>query len=533
MLTTKEQATDRLTESIDLPYYDSLESQMRYAFGEPWGVGSRRGGSNASLPYIEPVRLHTRKVGRSMKILANTLVELSSIMDQEPEPTWTQLHKYASEARRQVWIERFKRFGWKSEFEKAYLDMANLGLGILEVGVRTDRETGLQYATFRHSPLVQTIKDAHEPDPAKWRYVAFAKYLAPEDAVKLYGKKNKAKIDGAVVEIDGDVCRKVVRVIDYYDIGYGNGDPTHIVFLGDVGGEILIGPEPNEDGVLPFVYGENVLLPGFKHHVGKILLQMAEQEARNVLEKAIQNTVRDSGLDIVNTEKVDKEEYQRARRNGDTSVFAKAGNIADQEPPINRIPPREVAATTFQYMQDLDRQLNAMSGTTDLEKGSQLNADRTLGEIQLVDQRSRQARGRMIRQTMHLYVRAVKMWERFARKYDRLPCNVSVLGAQMVFNDPSEPAGSFEMLFEDQSEIVISPQSLTQQDEQMKMQLRINQLALMRGDPMFDQRKVAEEIVKAMGEDPAEFLAQQSSAQPMPGAIQGAPAQIPIQQGTP
>lgn len=532
MLTKPDKATSRLIESIDPSYYESLSSQIRYAIGEPWRVGNSSSGSATTLPYYDPPRLYLRKVGRSMKILSNAMVELSTVMDRDPEPKWTQVHNSISEARAQVFLSRWREFSWKSEFERAYLEMSLLGLGILEWGIDIDPESGLQYAACRHSPLVQTLKDAHEPDPGKWRYVGFVKYMAPEDALALYGAKAKKKIESSVVKIDSDGYREAVRVIEYWDRGYGPGDPSHMVFIGDVGGEVIVDPEPNPFGnMLPFSYGENVLFPGFKHHCGRIIMQMAEQEARNKIEQAMFKTAQDHGMDVVNTERIDKEEFEKAYREGRTRLYAKSSPPNMAEPAVERIPARELSSTALQMIQDLDKQLNAMSGVTDLERGSLTQQDRTLGEIQLLDARSQSSRARIIRQTMLFYVRSINAWARIAAKYDEYPARVDVFGSNMVFNDVDDPRSALKYLFEEPSEVVISSSSLSKQDDDMKRQVRLQRLLLLRGDPLVNQQKLLEEILETIGEDPAEFIAQAQPVDPAAALLGGASA--PGAQGSP
>ena len=539
MLTKRSQIEDRLKESADTEYWDSLYSQMKYAFGEPWE--GRSGGGSGVIPYYDPVKLYTKRVGRSMKIMQHALIMMSKVLAGEPEPWWPQVHRYISEARKQVYISRYRKCGWKQEFEKQYLDMVNLGLGILQWGLKTERD-GYTYATCQHIPLIHVLKDPHEPDPSKWRYIGFVKYMAPEDAIALYG--NRKKIEDAVVTVDGGSLRKVVRVIEYYDLGFGEGDPTQAVILGDVGGDYLVPPEPNDYvDTLPFSYGENVMLPFFKHHVGNIILQMGTQEMRNKLERSLAAAAMDIGMDLVNTDRVDKNEYQKARREGRTYVYAKSGIPGDNNPAIDRVPPKEASRTVFELVNLMDRELSAESGITDLDRGSQLQSQRTLGEVQLLDERSQTSKARIARQTSNMIVNAVKVWQKYAMLYDDAPCKVDVFGNNMTFNDKADPTSKLYHLFEEESNVVVSTMALTMQDELGKQQLRLQQLGLLMGDPMVNQQKVTEEKVRAIGEDPAEYVlsappmpmdqGMQSGAQAPNGALspKGAPAQT--QSGTP
>lgn len=506
MLENAERIAERLTESVDPSYYASLNSQLRYAFGEPW---NQSGSSGRVFPSYPQIKLQVRKVGRSMKILANTLVELSSIMGTEPEPEWIQLHKYISESRKQVFLERWNRYSWRPEFEKTYLDATLLGLGILQWGVR--EEGGLQYVTCEHCPLQDVLKDPHYTDPAKWRYVGLARHLDPDDAILLYG--NRKKIEDNIVTIDDDGPRKAVRIIEYWDIGIGGKDPTHAVILSDVDGDPLF-VEKNAFGrLLPISYAEHVILPGFKHHIGRVIMQMAEQEARNKIEAALLKSAQDYGYDIVNTDRIDKLDYEKGRRNGSTHFYAKSAAPGDNQPAIDRIAAREISNTAMQLMYDLDKQLNAMSGTNDLERGNLTQQTRTLGEIQLLDQRSQQTRSRMLRQTALMYVRAIKMWQALAMKYDETPAYVDVFGNNILFNNPNDVRSSFRQLFEEPSEVVINPTSLYGSDYMAKRQARLTELMMLRGDPSINPLKVAEEIVKTLGDDPSEWVVQPMAMQ--------------------
>jgi len=521
----------RLEDSIDTGWYDSIYSQLCYAFGEGW-KGRVSNGQEGSLPYYPAITLYTKKVGRSMKIITSSLVTLSEIMDAEPEPSWTQCNKWVSESRKQTWLKAWKSRGWKSEHERAYLEGEGVGLGVLQWGVKQNPDTGEDYTTCRHSPLLQTITDVTAVGPDQWRFIAFAKYMAVEDAVAIYGESKRKDIESATHRVDEDnVTQEVVRVIEYYDKGFGTGKPTQCVLIDDIGGAVLVEPEENQFGrKLPCSYYEHVLLPGMRRHIGKIILQMATQEARNDLEKAIRDDALTGSLDVVETDLVDKAEFKGAMKRGEKFVFAKGRALSDTRPVVQRIQARESSSTTFNLLSLYDRELNAEGGTTDLEKGSsQKTGTETLGELQLIDARSQKQKGRSTRQAMYMYIRSVEQWEAISKQFETQPTDIDVFGTNMTING-GDPRMSIDQMLDEPSEVVISPASLTQQDVTAKTQKRITELQILAQNPLIDQKWVAEQMCKALNEDPEEAMvkaAPMPQMQPNPGMPnQGVPTPI-------
>jgi hypothetical protein len=319
------------------------------------------------------------------------------------------------------------------------------------------------------------------------------------------------------------VTRKYVRVTEYYDLGfgYGVGDPTYSIILGNWNNApVWHKAMPYER--LPIGYGEYMSVPGMSRPIGTIMLQQSTQEAINELEAKLRIEVkRGTGFDLVDAKQLHPDDLERLNR-GDTSVRVRIVQPSPNgSPPYIRVPSQEVAQSLLALINLYERQYNADSQTSEMDRGSFSNTKRTATENQLIDARTSQAMTLNKFQTLQFYRRSVEIAGMVMGAVDTDPLPVDLQGYNLTLNDPQQPDLSMAALFEEQSEVLISPQSVEPQDVALKQQQRLaalDRLAPLVGKTV-DPMKFTEEALKAIGEkDPSEWIMQAPAAAPA-GAV--------------
>mgnify|MGYP006951263912 CR=1 FL=1 len=103
------------------------------------------------------------------------------------------------------------------------------------------------------------------------------KYVPVDKAEAKYG----AIANDYVVEMrDPTTSARITatRVFEYYDIGYGTGEPTMATILGDVTEKPLTVDE-NSFECIPVAHYEHLLRPGMRRASGRIEMLINQQEA--------------------------------------------------------------------------------------------------------------------------------------------------------------------------------------------------------------------------------------------------------------
>jgi len=507
MLTTKKQIGQRLMEACDVSYFDSLHAQMEYAFGKPWAI--RKSSSDSALPWYPSISMNDRKIGQSKRIASAALLDMARVMFNAPEPVCPDVEPLIAEVRKQYWLSRYMGDVYHPklypEYELSYLEGIQLGIGFVEHGVRTNLKTGLQYCSAQHSPAIYTLTDRHNTNPSAFTHIAFVKHYAPEVAKALYKNLDVEKYTRDMSE-DYDHSYKVVRIIEYYDLGFGEkGEATRAVIPGDITDEPLE-VTPNPFGCLPFSYCVYHHIPGMDRPIGRILLQMATQEARNELEDRMRKTALEgAGKDLVNLGMLDDDSRKAYQRNpSGTNTLYFSGGDPGGRPPFERIQDREVSATLMNYIQLLDRELNADSGSTDFDRGSNPSANRTLGENQLVDARSAVPKAWSRLAAQRMMISAIEKTFEIAKIFDTDKMLLDVYGDNIAINDPTQPASAIAGFLEEPSRIMLDTAAfeIGDSDQKMLRELQlIDQLGPLIG-PVVDPYKVAEEKLLAMNKNP-------------------------------
>jgi len=544
-LTSGELINERLVQSFDPIYRNSLYQQMRYAFGENWRKDQAAASATLdghTFPDYPDILVRYQEIGRSRRILNSQFIGLSRVMYSDPEPEFPQVDKYTAEVRKQFFLSRYRGDGmqdgeWAEDMAAAYMDGDGLGVGFVQVCLRTNPKTGEQQVSLRHSPAIFTLWDRYERSPGRARWICFVRYLPIDDAALIFGEETALANVRTVYDGHTTYGVKVVRYFEYYDMGSGNARPTRAIILNELSNP----PWSIEENVfecLPFAYYTHLYVPMMRRPVGRIAMQMNTQEAINEIERALRKALRSPQFSIADVSQLDEEDLKAVNAGDSARIVrwkAKPGHTQD---PFVRVPGSDVSPSVLKLLEVMDQQFTADSGVTDFDRGVQPGASRTLGEDMLVDQRGQTQSSWSELQAMRFHVRCVKKVLAIAALFDRDPVTLDIFGRNYTVNRPDAPASTMNHWLGDPSEVIINTDSLRYQDVQ---QVRLQRLQQLLEVGPFVGRALslpwyAEELAKALGEqDPKQAVD--------PSALQGAapvagqpsqpvaPAGVPVQPG--
>ena len=521
-LTPQAVIMDAVLSSVDMSYYNSRYRQAHYAFGEAWDKTADYdvARSDDDLPDFPEIRMNQSEVGRSRRISNAEFWALQAIMQSAPMVRSPQVDKLTAEVRAQFFRDRYIGGGyrdgeWAMELESAFLDGHGLGNGWVEIGLIDDPMTQRQKVHLRNSPLCRTFWDRTERNPGRASFWATTYYMDRLDAEAEYGKDAVTKAGIRNVRSEGG-SRQIeqVRITRYYDIGIGKYRPTMATIIGSItGGVYKI--EANPFGCIPAAYYSHVHLPGMDRAIGQIVMKMPTQEMINQIERQLREALKLKTFRIIDVTMFDEDDIVAVAQGKQSHVRLKR-DISDKREPIFNVPGAEVGQTLLAMLQLMERQYNADSGQNDIDRGNLTDEKRTLGEVELMDQRS------STQQSWALF-QATKMMERVASKvfkvaamYDRAPLTLDIFGSNLVVNDPTNPVTWMDQWLMEHSNIVIDAQSLRQSDTAREKAARLQELATLREfgvNPMWLQK----EALKALGESDLNEAMAQPQMPGMPG----------------
>lgn len=504
MRTTSEQINERLLEGFDPDSYDSIDKQCRYAFGDAWDRQSQSSSSmSGAFPYWPDINPKELAVGQSRRILNHAFIGLSKVMYNDGEPEYPTLDPMKGEARKGFIKARARGDGyesgaWTRQEEDAFLEGDGTGLGFLQIGLMKGK-FGKQMVTVRHSPALMTIGDRMERSPDRWRWVCFVQLMPADKALAIWGDKVTPYIKESFDSTQGRPSR-VVRLFEYYDLGYGKGDPTRAVIPGDFKEKPLI-IEENPFECLPLSYYEHFYTPGMRRAVGRIVLQMANHEALNEVEEYMLSVMQTGkGFDIADESAYEKQDLKQVRSGKHPRLVRRIGTrTGDWE----RVDPMQLSQSAIVLLQHLEGQGIQESGITAFDKGMNPAGNRTLGENMLVDQRGATQGAWSVRQLIKFRERTYDKVVKIARDFDREPVEIPFFDGQVTLNDPNDPNTWLDQVFAQDSPPVISEEALTYRDVLTRRAERIAYLQSI--FPMvqmgvFNPQWWAQEMLKAGGE---------------------------------
>ena len=527
-ITSTDTIKANLLQGYDPQWYASLYRQMCYSFGDDWNKIKSVRGEHGTFPDFPEITVKYMEVGRSRRILNSAFIGLSRTMGNDPSPEFPQLDKFTAEVRKQWYMSRYAGSMYEGEWAQvhadAFMDGDGLGVGFVQFGLKSNPKTQFQYVTCEYSPAVLTLYDRHERTPDRARWMAFAKYLSVDQAAAMLGWKKAKEHSRPLNDGDQTYPLEVVRVFDYYDIGIGpKGTPTRALICGDLANAPITVTE-NDFECIPQSHMLYFMAPGMKRPTGRIVMQMSTQEGLNEIERFLRKALKNPGFNIIDVTQFDKRDVARLNA-GETNVNLRLTTPRPGVPPFYRVEGAEVAQTIL-YLRDMyERQFNTDSGTSDLERGNQLTQTKTLGEAQLLDQRSQTQSSWSDIQALKMHRRSVEMAVHIGEKFDRDPLLLDIFGDNILFNDPAVPSTYMNNWLAEPSKAMIAADSIRARDNQMDLALRRRTIVEL-GDlvqmGLISPQKFAEERLRASGfNDPGEWAPEQAPATELPSMVGG------------
>lgn len=531
MLTSAENIAKRLQEANDVGYYESIFRWAQALHSQKIAGGPSEEGTFKSWPDLMP---KIAEVGVSTPILTALLLTRAKVLRTLPEPDFPQVSKQTSEIRKAVWRRRAQGCGyggdghWLGQMRDAFMDGAPFGAGFVQFGPKTNPKTGLQYTHMTHVPLMQMMWERTERSPARSRFFCAMKYMPLDVAEDKFGKK-KARENVFRLFNQGEAYEsqsvEVVRVFEYWDLGWGTkGDPTLAYILGD----ITNAPESIEDNwaeCLPFAFMEMHCLPNVRRPMGMVPHLMQSQAALQKMQGKFMANADRPGFDLVDQDRLNPDDLERVNSSEPNVIvrYESSGGMTDK-PPFVRVPGGELAQSDLATYQELKEEHRALAGISELEQGSSVSGADTLGEVQMVDQRSRSQSNSVVTETAHFARRCVEMFSQISSKIDLDPMRVDAMGYDIPLNqglpevpdedgEPLDPS-SVQAWFKEPSTVTLGEEALFKGDRQAEMRARFEILnAYAPILSMLNPKWYAEEILKAGGDDPQAALMDQAQAQ--------------------
>lgn len=524
---------EHLEEMNDTSYSDSVYAQMCYGYGDAYNKGGQYSSNGSSIPWYPTVVMKKRVIGTSMRIMNASILAMAKIMMASPDPSFPQLPKPLAEVRKQAFLTRYQGNAsieapeWDAEHQLCFLDGDNLGLGFVQYGISVNPKTGKTFTTCQHVPRIFVLRDRHETNPSKYRRIAFVKHLSPVEAYEKWGKERCQKY---IKEIDtggsSSGTYKVMRVIEFWDLGENGSMPTMAIIPNDIG-EDPLEHAPNTYGYLNFAYMEHILLPGMEHHIGRIVMQMATQEALNQVEKRLRRIVmQGGGFDIVDVSKLNPEQLQRVARGDEYARFVGfEGGAEAASALVHHVPEREASQTMLAIQGLYDSMIGREGAVTSADAGQPTPTSRTLGENLLIDQRSAKQSEWSKKQVVKMFQRAVSRAVETMRLFDDDPMQVDVFGRTITLNDPNDERSSLANYFSLPSRVVIDEAALDAASAMAKSQRRLTELNALTPfvqsgvNPLapISQIKFVTELLRAIGEtEISEWIPQVQLGMPAP-----------------
>jgi len=250
-------------------------------------------------------------------------------------------------------------------------------------------------------------------------------------------------------------------------------------------------------------------------------MAMAPQEQRNKIERILNDKLGRKQATIIKSDLLDADDLAQINRGASVPVVQAVSNVQSGEAVVWDIPGGSIEAIDMQLLAMADQELNAILGVNDFDRGNQPAQDRTLGESQLIDARSKNNATWAMYQTTLMFRRAVEKVCHIAGIADTDPIQVSVDGYPIVIN--STPALDITGFTSQPYQVVVGVDALTQTDaaQQAAQKLgEVNALAAFIPYGMPPQY-IVKQALEATGRDPnvVETESQPGQMQqPQPGA---------------
>lgn len=502
--TKPEQIADNLRQSHDPSYYAHVYGLMGHALGQKYSM--HRPGSWANvgeIPDYPDILPQFYELGTSNRLMTNAALMMFKTCYMDPQPDFPDLDGMSEAIRQAILVGLWRKKEWANEAHKTFLDGDNLGIGWTQVGALGGE------VDIVHHPVYNVIWDRHMWGAGKCRYIAFVHHMPVEKAMGMFGSSiKKHASEFAPWNTDFTTPLKRVKIIEYFDYDLEGSEPTHAYFLNNIGGETLdIGP--NEYECIPAAFYQHIHFWAMRRPIGSLDLQLAGEEMRSALFKYIKLMLeRGSGFDVVDTSRLEPDALEDWKSGKLLPLIPITGagdkNIAQLH---QRVPAQDIPAGVYNFLQILDRESASQSGNSEADRANPTSGQRTLGEINTIQQGSdiqtQWRRRQWARYLERLFEKVVKV----AGKFHVQPLLVDVEKRNVLLNDPENPSSAIEVWLQEPSRINVNEDTLVHEDASIKAQRQITLWMPFLQDPYMRPLEVRKKVLEAMGEkEPERYM---------------------------
>ena len=517
-LTSAEFAVERIEEGMDVSHAESLYTQALYLLGIQNTVGAEFA-KHGGWPVFPDVVIRQLELGVQRKMLSTIHMMVSRLLSSQMGVKLRGLDPIRAEVLRQYVKTRIEGDGGMADIRAAGRDGVALGIGALFIGLEDDLE-GHQKVCFQHVRPWYVLIDGHTRNLRKAKWICAIHHLPVWEAEEMFGAK--AREFAFAVEDDSEARKKkreVVRVWEYWDLGFKGGQPTRILFLGHPQSEHFK-REANNFGCLPVAICQGWDGVVTSRPYGRVANSIATESMANEVLRSIRSTVSSGkGATVVHADALDMSDVTRWA-SGEENVFIRQTKQV-KEPPMTRVPAAEIPPSNLQYLSMLDRQYADESIVTDLDKGVPMSRRTTATEVDYlvgVSNANKTYETQQIAEFMRELATKILM---IGGKFDRSTFHVEQYRNEVAINtsDPRSTLGA--IINQEHYEVLVDTDSLTANDDRLKRALRLSELRELA--PLVGQTISPQEytslIIEALDLDKSLIIQQQPAMPQMGGGI--------------
>ncbi|MBS1826518.1 MAG: hypothetical protein JST93_14475 [Acidobacteria bacterium] len=476
-LTPLDVVRERVRDSIDIPYLDSLYNQALYLVGA--STQQAVNSSGGDIPWYADINVNELEIGRSRRMLSAVHIVTSRLLSNELAIDVREVPDGVDDALESYFRRRMEggcgEGGWVDDIKRAGIAGNALGMGVVQVGLVTDRKSGYQKVTVKSVKPWYCIFDAAQQDVLDSDFVCFVNHYSVERARKMFPNADVEKFARSVKDSPSAFKRKIVRVLEYYDKGDEDYAPTRVLMLGTLDSKIFE-VEPNVFECLPVAVCLGWDSPASSRPHGRVMKEVATELAIHDLERRWDDEIRNGlGVDVVDVTSLDENGVRRWEEGSPNVKIRQTQRLT--EDPIKRIPNRPLDTNVLERLRHLTQVYQVESGISELDRGLMSSKRITASEIDYMANVSQANKGHEAEQITLFLKRLAEVVLHIGTKFDRCPLTVKVRSSYAKVNDPGEPRSWLVNLVGDyEYRVYVDAQALTKTDLMYQQQMNLAQL---------------------------------------------------------
>lgn len=505
-LTPVEEIRKRILQSYDRNVYEQQYGLLLRVNG----LDVREGLNTSHDDYGDGILRFDDIVSDTLKapgsnLIQNTVINSFARRFAKPiEPNYIGIDDVDREVRKAVFAYNYEgsdamSMGFRDDTQWAFVSGDLLGIGCLQFGLSTDFSTKTQRVVAQHIPRLNLGYDPFANSPNRARYVWVAHYLSVDQVVAMYGTKVADRAYSAMQTHGGYQTKEIIehlRVIEYFDIGFGRGRPTYAVFVGSIDQYPPIKLMELPSGGLPFAWMTGFSQPMQRFPSGRAERELSNNLGINAIESAIAEILDMPALDIIDSSAEKK--IIKALENGDRRVVASMSGKDGAKSIFQRIPSPEIPESYMAFRQMLYNASSDDSNSGDFDRNKISPSARPATEIMIMNERNLANQAFSIQQTLKFQKMIVEAHDNTIVSGDFFPRNINIRGRQIRVNDPEIPESLLSNFYMDEAVILIDEASVTAQEDLLRNAARQQALkSMLELNPnLFKPRWVGEELLK-------------------------------------